>query len=116
MAITDFFISSAEVTRQTRTVANQDAVGSYDPSTTIVHAALACRVNPLSSKEMALFGKDDSVITHKIYCAADAGIQPEDEFAVDGLVLRVHGVRDIDLWGRFLTIEATSRDSDRTDI
>lgn len=71
------------------------------------HVDIAARIQPLSADERAQWGGIPSLITHRIYVGdASLEILESDRIVYDGRLFDIQGVRDIDEWGRFLTIDA----------
>lgn len=68
------------------------------------------RVQPLSGTERAQYGTELESVTHRVYVEGSPGVQASDLLELpDGTELIVRAVRDIDLLGRFITIEAESQ-------
>lgn len=84
---------------------NYDLAGGRTYSWELV-ATVKARVQPLSSSEALRHSSDDSRVSHKVYVPGNPDITAGDRLIVDDYVLHVTGVRDIDLVGRFVTIEA----------
>jgi len=64
-----------------------------------------CRVNPLTGIEQIKYAKETTLITHKVYIAGSPDIRNGDTLFNESITLLVRAVRNIDLIGKFLTIE-----------
>lgn len=65
------------------------------------------RIQPLSGREQALYGRDTARVTTKAYVTGSPDIRSDDIVHANGgaQVYLVRAVRDIDLLGRFTTLE-----------
>jgi len=67
-------------------------------------------VQPLSGAELAQYGTELASVTHRVYVSGTPAVRASDLLELPGGVqLIVRSVRDIDLLGRFVTIEAESQ-------
>lgn len=85
------------------------------PITALVEVGeLRCRIEPLTSKELAQLSQAGPVIaTHRAYMAASAGILEADQLVHGTQVLEVQRIDDLGGSGRYLEVQAqliTSRD------
>lgn len=88
-------------------VAVPDGRGGAPDSWTDLYTDVRCRIQPLSGDERTQWGGTPALITHRIYFH-------DTSLAITNAMQIVYGtrrfdvevVRDIDEWGRFLTIDA----------
>ena len=71
-----------------------------------------CRIQPLSGADVIRHSKEDMSVTHKAYTSGTPDIQPGDKFTLGSRTLFVQAVRDIDMLGRYTTLECEERDDD----
>lgn len=106
-------LSITQITVQRRTITKDGWGGQTNVWTR--HLDMSARVQPLSAEDRALLQqREGQVVTHRVYVSGTPDIAAEDRIKVPGKVpdarsLYVHGVRDIDLLGRFLTIDCEER-------
>lgn len=66
----------------TRPNYDQDELGGQVATQETVASGIACWVQNASMAEIAAFQKIDTLITHKVFFAADPGLLPGDELIV----------------------------------
>ena len=90
-----------------RNAAVADGKGGTPDDWTDKHIGIKARIQPTSASERAQWGGTPTMITHRIYVSdTTLEILEKDRILYGTRVFDVEGVRDIDEWGRFLTIEA----------
>ena len=68
------------------------------------------RVQPLSGTERAQYGTELASVTHRVYIAGTPDVRASDLLELPGGVeLIVRSVRDVDLLGRYVAIDAESQ-------
>jgi head-tail adaptor len=78
-----------------------------DGASVALQGTLLARVQPVSGSERQQYATEVGVITHRVYIADTPAIESSDLIRLpDGTDLIVRIVRDIDLLGRFVTIDA----------
>ena len=75
------------------------------------HLRTRGRSQPLSGADAVRLGKPESTVMHKLYIAGTPDIKARDRITIGSLILYVVIVRDIDLAGKFTTIECEQRDA-----
>lgn len=72
------------------------------------------RVQPLSSEDRIKHSREESQVTHKVYVSGTPDIRAGDRIPIVRTAgtryLYIHGARDIDEAGVFLTLECEERD------
>ena len=63
------------------------------------------RVQPLSGSENVKYGRDVEVVMAKAYIAGTVDVQHGDILTADGKDYIIRAIRNIDLLGRFTTLE-----------
>ena len=86
----------------------------YDPAggapTTKRLGNLSGRVQPLSGAERAQYGTELASVTHRVYFAGTPDVRASDLLELPGGVeLIVRSVRDVDLLGRYVAVDAESQ-------
>jgi len=79
--------------------------GGQDTTWTVRYASLACRIQPLSAREAAMYGRETVAITHRMYCFPTATINGKDKITYGGRTFLVKGVRDTDEQERLQVVE-----------
>lgn len=81
-----------------------------DPPTTRRLGTIRGRVQPLSGTERAQYVTELASVTHRVYVQGTPSIRASDLLELaSGVQLIVRSVRDVDLLGRFVTIDAESQ-------
>ena len=88
-----------------------DGKGGTPDSWVNKHVDIRARIQPLatpaSAAERSQWGGTPSIITHRIYVPdASLEILESDRIVFGSRIFDIQTVRDIDEWGRFLTIDA----------
>lgn len=100
MSITDFFNSSVDIQRVVRT---DDDIGGQTEDWPNLHTGLACCIQPRRGFEIVAHDKRQAEVTHIMYCKP-VDILPSDRINNNGVLYDVLLVRNIDMLGRFLTL------------
>ena len=97
-------LSTNTITLQRKTP-TQDATGGKVESWVPV-GSYRCSIQPLGAKEVALYQREGSSITHKVYVAGAPDIRHTDRFTFKGKTYNIRGVRNPDERNWYLTIHA----------
>lgn len=103
MSIKNFYTKTVDIERAT--VSDDDIMG-YERTWVKIHPGLACCIQPRSGFESVVHDKRQSEVSHVMYCDV-VDIQPSDRVNDGGKYYDILDARDIDMLGRFLTIDLT---------
>ena len=83
-----------------------DGKGGTPDNWANVYADISARIRPVSAREQSQWGGVPEMLTHIIYVPdASLTIRANNRILYGTRVFDVLGARDIDEWGRFLTLE-----------
>lgn len=95
-----------EITVQ-RNTAMPDGRGGMPDNWIMKYANVKARVRPVSARESGQWGGVPTTGTHIVYVSdAALGILEKDRIVFGTRIFNVLGVRNIDEWDKFLTIDA----------
>ena len=103
MSLTSLMIHTVTVRRLTRTFDATD--GGWTEAWANEALNVSCRIQPLSAKEVAEQQSVNSEINCRIYFLPAADVLFEDRLIHGVDTIEVVGVRDIDRWARFTTVD-----------
>lgn len=101
MSVQDFYNLQVDIERLART---DDSYGSWSESAVKVHTGLACSIQPRRGFEGVVRGKEQSEITHVMYCNV-VTLQPEWRVNRGGILYDIIAVRNVATLGRFLAVD-----------
>ncbi len=96
-------IHAVTVSRITRTP--DGATGGWTESWANAATGVACRVQPLTAKEIAQNQSVDSKVNCRVYFDGRPDVRFDDRLIFGADTIEVIGVRDVDRVGRLLTVD-----------
>ncbi len=106
MSVETLSIHTITIEQNTGT-ATGDGKGGWPDSWAVKYEDIKARIQPRSANERSQWGGLPTVGTHVIYVPdASLAITEKDRIIFGTRTFNILGVRDIDEWGRFLTIDA----------
>ncbi len=101
MSVNDFYNIVVNIVEMARTA---DDYGSWSESTTTIYSNLSCCIQPRRGSELLIRGKEQSEVTHVMYCAV-IEMNPAWKVIYSGKQYDILDVRNTGMQNRFLTID-----------
>ena len=92
--------------------ATPDGVGGFSEWWEVLTPPLVCRIQPVSADERDRSAQWQHERSHRIFFNGSADVQPIDMLRYGTRLFKVTGTRDVDEWGRILTVSALEVESD----